>query len=125
MIIVKICISVNICFLLNRSCPDTPAPCGWDNFSNNQGPNPQELTGALVGGPDLNDNYNDKRDDYIQNEVTTDYNAGFQSVLAGNILVYKYTLFIWHPLFSSIAMCARCTPLTLYFHAFLLVKKQA
>nr|AGP76405.1 endo-beta-1,4-glucanase [Grigiotermes hageni] len=38
--------------------------------------------GALVGGPDLNDNYVDDRSDYIHNEVATDYNAGFQSAVA-------------------------------------------
>ena len=33
---------------------------------------------------DLNDDIlNDKRNDYIENEVTMDYNAGFQSLLAG------------------------------------------
>ena len=63
------------------SCPDMPAPCGWDDM-NNPGPNPQVLTGALVGGPDENDNYNDSRDDYVQNEVAIDYNSGVQGVLA-------------------------------------------
>ena len=29
------------------------------------------------------DTLNDKRSDYIENEVTLDYNAGFQSLLAG------------------------------------------
>merc|ERR1712004_282342 len=42
------------------------------------------LYGALVGGPtDQNESYNDARDDYVANEVTTDYNAGFQGVVAG------------------------------------------
>ena len=41
------------------------------------------LYGALVGGPpDPNDAYTDKRDDYVMNEVATDYNAGFTSALA-------------------------------------------
>lgn len=35
-----------------------------------------------MGGPDQNDNYQDKRDDYVSNEVTCDYNAGFQSAVA-------------------------------------------
>lgn len=61
-----------------------PAPCTWDDF-NNQGPNPQTLVGALVGGPDKNDNYNDARDDYVQNEVAIDYNSGIQSSLAAMI----------------------------------------
>ncbi|MBB2909258.1 endoglucanase [Streptosporangium becharense] len=41
------------------------------------------LYGALVGGPpDPDDKYTDKRDDYVMNEVATDYNAGFTSALA-------------------------------------------
>jgi len=63
------------------SCPDMPAPCG-DNEKNSPAPNPQTLTGALVGGPDNWDNYNDARDDYISNEVAIDYNAGFQGAVA-------------------------------------------
>ncbi|NVO28666.1 hypothetical protein HJ526_14640 [Donghicola sp. C2-DW-16] len=43
------------------------------------------LTGALVGGPDQYGNYNDSRTDYVQNEVATDYNAGFSGALAGLI----------------------------------------
>ena len=40
------------------------------------------LYGALVGGPKENDAYADDRGDYIANEVATDYNAGFQSLVA-------------------------------------------
>ncbi|MFV2021078.1 glycoside hydrolase family 9 protein [Micromonospora sp. LOL_023] len=40
------------------------------------------LTGALVGGPSAPDDaYTDRRDDYVMNEVATDYNAGFTSAL--------------------------------------------
>jgi hypothetical protein len=46
------------------------------------------LWGALVGGPDLEDNHNDDIWDYIYNEVAIDYNAGFVGALAG--LVYYY-----------------------------------
>ncbi|XP_041455178.1 endoglucanase E-4-like isoform X1 [Lytechinus variegatus] len=66
----------------SSSCPDRPASCDWNNY-NYDGPNPQTLTGALVGGPDSNDNYEDRRDDYKSNEVACDYNAGFQSAVAG------------------------------------------
>lgn len=38
--------------------------------------------GALVGGPDINDQWADDRSDYVTNEVAIDYNAGFQSALA-------------------------------------------
>ncbi|XP_048748294.1 uncharacterized protein LOC125660495 [Ostrea edulis] len=63
------------------SCPNPPAGCGWNEF-NNPGPSPQLLKGALVGGPGQNDEYSDSRKDYTKNEVTCDYNAGFQSSLA-------------------------------------------
>jgi hypothetical protein len=53
------------------------------------GPNPQILYGALVGGPDIDDNYEDIRDDYVRNEVALDYNAGFQSALAELCLIYN------------------------------------
>ena len=67
----------------SSSCPDPPAGCGWGDYGNGQ-PNTHVLIGALVGGPGApDDKYNDNRDDYIENEVTLDYNAGFQSVLAG------------------------------------------
>ena len=66
----------------SSSCPLSPKPCTWDQFSSPR-PNPQVLYGALVGGPDENDHYEDDRTDYIKNEVTTDYNAGFQSAVAG------------------------------------------
>ncbi|XP_050443296.1 endoglucanase E-4-like [Adelges cooleyi] len=64
------------------SCPDRPAPCDWDAYRSAK-PNPQILYGALVSGPDENDNYKDIREEYIYNEVTLDYNAGFQSAVAG------------------------------------------
>lgn len=61
----------------SSSCPSPiTAECSWDAF-NNKGPNPQTLYGALVGGPGADDSYQDARDDYIKNEVATDYNAGF------------------------------------------------
>ncbi|KAL3861005.1 hypothetical protein ACJMK2_007098 [Sinanodonta woodiana] len=67
------------------SCPvDKNQPCGWNEF-NSPNDNPNVLVGALVGGPDAYDNYADVRADYIKNEVTCDYNAGFQGVLAGII----------------------------------------
>lgn len=65
----------------SSSCRDKPAPCTWSDY-NYDGPNPQVLYGALVGGPDQSDNYQDKRNDYIMNEVACDYNAGFQSAVA-------------------------------------------
>ena len=73
--------SVTCCKYSCSSCPDAPAVCDWNTF-NSPNPNFHVLSGALVGGPDENDNYVDDRADYIQNEVATDYNAGFQSAVA-------------------------------------------
>ena len=65
------------------SCnPDHSVPCNWDDY-NTWEDNDSELVGALVGGPDQNDQYSDDRSNYITNEVATDYNAGFQTALAG------------------------------------------
>lgn len=64
------------------SCPDRPAPCGWDDY-NSPLPNPQILYGALVGGPFQNGSYTDARFNYEQNEPTIDYNAGFTASLSG------------------------------------------
>lgn len=38
--------------------------------------------GALVGGPGNDDSYTDSRNDYVKNEVATDYNSGFTGALA-------------------------------------------
>jgi endoglucanase len=64
------------------SCPNRPAPCGYDE-ANSPNPSPQILYGGLVGGPDEDDSYEDVRTDYVENEVALDYNAGFQGSLAG------------------------------------------
>ncbi|KAI9555833.1 endoglucase-1 [Daphnia sinensis] len=65
----------------SSSCPNKPATCDWNTY-NSPAPNAQILYGALVGGPDSNDNYDDNRQNYVTNEVATDYNAGFQSAVA-------------------------------------------
>ena len=49
------------------------------------------LVGALVGGPGSGDSYEDDRDDYVANEVATDYNAGFTSALARMYLEFGGT----------------------------------
>nr|AXQ39836.1 beta-1,4-endoglucanase [Loboptera decipiens] len=65
----------------SSSCPDAPATCDWNTYNGGQA-NAHVLYGALVGGPDSSDNYQDIRQDYVHNEVACDYNAGFQSALA-------------------------------------------
>ena len=75
-------------FSFFSSCPSMPAPCGWDE-QRNPGPNPHTLYGALVGGPGQDDSYKDDRMDYVKNEVACDYNAAFQSSIAG-MLSFSY-----------------------------------
>jgi hypothetical protein len=67
------------------SCPSLPAVCDPNTAANSPNPNPQTLYGALVGGPRVDDFYEDVRQNYVLNEVALDYNAGFQSALAGMI----------------------------------------
>lgn len=46
------------------------------------------LYGALVGGPTQNGEYEDSRGNYINNEVATDYNAGFTALLCKMVDAY-------------------------------------
>lgn len=66
----------------SSSCPSAPARCDWGNYEN-AGPNVHVLYGALVGGPDRYDKFKDDRTEVKYSEVATDYNAGFQSAVAG------------------------------------------
>lgn len=49
------------------------------------------LYGALVGGPTQSGGYEDDRQNYINNEVATDYNAGFTAMLCKMIDKYGGT----------------------------------
>lgn len=60
----------------------SPTSCSFNNFNSKQG-NPIVLVGALVGGPKQSGSFTDDRKDYKTNEVAIDYNAGFQTVVAG------------------------------------------
>ena len=85
-LVIIICI-LSFCYFsihLSSSCPSMPAPCGWDE-QKNPGPNPHTLYGALVGGPGRDDSYADDRMDYVKNEVACDYNAAWQSAIAGMV----------------------------------------
>ncbi|XP_002739546.1 endoglucanase F-like [Saccoglossus kowalevskii] len=65
------------------SCPDLSLPCTWQNSFRWDGPNHHTLYGALVGGPDVDDSFEDSRVNVAQSSVSCDQNAGFQSALAG------------------------------------------
>lgn len=71
----------HVCFY--RSCaPGYCANAGQDS--------PNQINGALVGGPGRNDDYEDKRDDYIKNEVSVISNGVFQTAVAGKSLRFSY-----------------------------------
>jgi hypothetical protein len=74
-------IDINLSYFFFSSCPKQPSACDWNTY-NSLSPNGQILYVGLVGGPDNNDNYSDDRSNYVSNEVTTDYNAGFQGAVA-------------------------------------------
>lgn len=59
------------------------ASCGPAGCNCSREPHPHILYGGLVGGPGKDDSYIDDCQDYEKNEVATDYNAGFQSAIAG------------------------------------------
>ncbi|MBQ9809046.1 MAG: glycoside hydrolase family 9 protein [Ruminococcus sp.] len=64
------------------------AHCSWKNDLFIPVDNRHTLYGALVGGPTEAGAYVDDRNNYINNEVATDYNAGFTALLCK--MVDKY-----------------------------------
>lgn len=60
----------------------------WANSIQNPPNNRNLLYGALVGGPTQAGDYEDDRENYINNEVATDYNAGYTALLCK--MVSKY-----------------------------------
>jgi endoglucanase len=55
---------------------------GYDHWFSKNGPNPNVIHGAIVGGPDSNDQYSDLRSNYQQSEPATVSTAPFVGVLA-------------------------------------------
>ncbi len=58
------------------------AHSSWNNSVYEPVDNRHILYGALVGGPTLEGSYEDDRNNYINNEVADDYNAGFTGLMA-------------------------------------------
>nr|MDH3176806.1 glycoside hydrolase family 9 protein [Bacillus pumilus] len=54
----------------------------WSNQLTNPSNHRHTLYGALVGGPNAQDQYDDDISDYVSNEVATDYNAAFTGNIA-------------------------------------------
>ncbi|MBO4878510.1 MAG: glycoside hydrolase family 9 protein [Ruminococcus sp.] len=63
----------------------------WKNDIYTPTQNRHTLYGALVGGPAEDGSYVDDRNNYINNEVATDYNAGFTALLCKMIDKYGGT----------------------------------
>ena len=61
----------------------------WCDNMNEPSAHRHTLYGALVGGPDANDGYDDSVSNYTTNEVADDYNAGFTGLLAYMYSKYK------------------------------------
>lgn len=57
-------------------------PLSFANWFNKNAPNPNELTGAIVGGPDKSDNFIDLRTNSAMTEPTTYTNSLAVGVLA-------------------------------------------
>lgn len=55
---------------------------GYDNWYGRTEPNPNVLVGALVGGPDNEDNFRDERGNYMQTEACTYNTAPLVGVFA-------------------------------------------
>ncbi|QCE01464.1 endoglucanase [Vigna unguiculata] len=55
---------------------------GYDNWYGSQEPNPNVLVGALVGGPDGKDNFEDRRNNFMQTEACTYNTAPLVGVFA-------------------------------------------
>ena len=71
---------------------------GWEYYNSNN-PNTNVASGAIIGGPDQNDNLNDVRSNYAQMEPTLYINAPMVGVLAvlatGNNSVLALTDYIY------------------------------
>lgn len=69
-----------------ENAPEHPhhrtAQGSWCDNMNEPSEHRHTLYGALVGGPDASDGYEDTVSDYNKNEVACDYNAGFTGALA-------------------------------------------
>ncbi len=84
----------NRCYVvgLDESSPKNPhhrtAHGSWKNAMDTPVDSRHILYGALVGGPSETGSYEDDRGNFINNEVATDYNAGFTSLLCKMVSEY-------------------------------------
>lgn len=76
----------------NENSPRNPhhrtAHGSWKNSDADPVESRHILYGALVGGPNKDGSYEDDRNNYINNEVATDYNAGYTALLCKMVSEY-------------------------------------
>ncbi|CAJ1971436.1 unnamed protein product [Sphenostylis stenocarpa] len=75
---------------------------GYDNWYGRVEPNPNVLIGALVGGPDIKDQFKDERPNYIQTEACTYNTAALVGVFARLHQSQAHTYHNETPLIASI-----------------------
>ncbi|XP_052820352.1 uncharacterized protein LOC128246202 [Mya arenaria] len=83
------------------SCSSYQRVCNWKGY-NSIYPNPNQLTGALVGGPDKSDFFEDVRSSVNMTRVSVLANAGFQSTLAGLFKYFPTTTFARAPRINDV-----------------------
>jgi endoglucanase len=71
---------------VHPNSPQNPHHSSAQGGNDMNGPTLNILYGGIVGGPDKNDDFEDKRSDYIQSEVALDYNAPFQNLMAYQVI---------------------------------------
>ncbi|CAI2170331.1 6695_t:CDS:2 [Funneliformis geosporum] len=81
---------------VNPKSPQNPHHAGAHGSVNNDLLSPVKTTnilyGALIGGPGVNDDFNDDRTQYNFTEVSLDYNAPWQGLMAYQVLNYIPTI---------------------------------
>ncbi|MBR4199807.1 MAG: glycoside hydrolase family 9 protein [Oscillospiraceae bacterium] len=60
----------------------------WKNSDETPEESRHILYGALVGGPNEDGSFTDKRNNFVNNEVATDYNAGYTALLCKMVTEY-------------------------------------
>lgn len=71
---------------------DEEVNCGmsFSKWLTPDAPNPNELTGAILGGPNINDHFNDKRSDSTMTEPCTYVNSLAVGPLAKLAYMYQH-----------------------------------
>ncbi|XP_028757979.1 endoglucanase 11 [Neltuma alba] len=67
---------------------------GYDHWYSNEEPNPNVVVGALVGGPDLGDKFEDRRNNYMQTEACTYNTAPLVAVFAKLLDLQNHNLMV-------------------------------